>query len=110
MEPLTLMSRTLMIAAAALALSACSSLAKPTVESELRNAGLGASMASCMAKRMTDRLSLEQLRKLSRLKGQPGEKVSDLSAGEILARVRRIDDPEVVSVVTSSGAACALTS
>ena len=101
--------RTLTLAAATLALSACSSLAKPQVETALRDAGASAPMAACMAKRMTDRLSIAQLQKLNRLKGQPGEKVSDLSASEMLARVRRIDDPEVVSVVTSSGAACALT-
>ena len=104
------MSRTLIIAAATLSLAGCSSLAKPSVETALLEAGVAAPMAACMAKRMTDRLSVAQLQKLNRLKGQPGEKVSDLSASEMLARVRRIDDPEVVSVVTSSGAACALTS
>lgn len=96
--------------AALLTLGACSSLAKPSVETALRDAGLNAPMAACMAERMTDRLSIEQLQKLSRLRAQPGEKASDLSLTEMIARVRRIDDPEVVSVVTSSGAACALTS
>lgn len=95
---------------ALLALGACSSLAKPTVETALRDAGLQAPMAACMAKRMTDRLSIAQLQKLERLKGAPGEKVSDLSLSDMMARVRRIDDPEVVAVVTSSGAACALSS
>lgn len=101
--------RLLLIASLA-ALGACSSLAKPSVETALRDAGLRAPMAACMAERMTDRLSIAQLQKLSRLKGAPGEKVGDLSVGEMLARVNRIDDPEVVSVVTTSGAACALTS
>lgn len=96
--------------AACISLSACASIAKPSVEAALLDAGLRAPMAACMAQRMTDRLSITQLQKLKRLKGAPGEKVSDLSIGEMLERVRRIEDPEVVSVVTTSGAACALTS
>ena len=102
--------RILTLAALVLALSACSSLAKPQVETALRDAGASASMAACMAKRMTDRLSIAQLQKLSRAKGAPGEKATDLSFGELRDRVARIDDPEVVSVVTTSAAACALTS
>ncbi len=100
----------LSILAALLALGACSSLAKPSIETALLDAGLRAPMAACMAKRMTDRLTIAQLQKLERLKGAPGEKVSDLSLSDMMARLRRIDDPEVVSVVTSSGAACALSS
>ena len=96
-------------AAAALALSACSSLATPQVETALRDAGASPALASCMAKRMTDRLSVAQLQKLSRARGAPGEKASDLSLGELRTRIARIDDPEVVSVVTTSAAACALT-
>ena len=42
-------------------------------------------------------------------KGKPGEKATDLSFAELRERVARIDDPEVVSVVTTSAAACALT-
>lgn len=103
------MIRTLPLLAAALALSACAGIATPRVETALREAGASAPMASCMAKRMTDRLSIPQLQKLSRARGAPGEKVSDLSASELMARVNRIDDPEVVSVVTTSAAACALT-
>lgn len=104
------MTKLLTTAASLLVLGACSSLAKPSIETALLDAGLRAPMASCMAKRMTDRLSLAQLQKLERLKGAPGEKIRDLSLSEMMERVRRIDDPEVVSVVTSSGAACALSS
>ncbi len=104
------MLRQVAITTALLALGGCAGLAKPSVETALLDAGVRAPMAACMAKRMTDRLSIAQLQKLQRLKGAPGEKVGDLSLGEMMARVRRIDDPEVVSVVTSSGAACALTS
>ncbi len=95
--------------AAALALAACAS-PQSRVETALIQAGVKAPMATCMARRMTDRLSIAQLQKLSRARGAPGEKVGDLSVGELLERVNRIGDPEVVSVVTTAGAACALSS
>lgn len=95
---------------ATLPLGACASLATPTVESALIDAGVGPKMAACMAERMTDRLSIAQLQKLKRAQGAPGEKATDLSFGELRERAARIGDPEVVSVLTSSGAACALTS
>ena len=96
-------------AAAALTLAACASLAKPSVRSALVEAGVRAPVAECMAGRMTDRLSISQLQKLRRLKGVPGEKESDLSAPEVVERVNRIDDPEVVAVTATAGAACSLT-
>ena len=103
------MLRTLMVVApVAFALGACASLAKPSVRSALIEAGVRASVADCMASRMTDRLSIQQLQKLQGLKGAPGEKTSDLSALEIVERVIRVGDPEVVAVTTSAGAACAL--
>lgn len=92
-----------------LGLSACSSLAKPSVRSALVDAGARAPVADCMAERMTDRLSISQLQKLRRLKGAPGEKASDLSALEIVERVNRVGDPEVVAVTATAGAACSLT-
>jgi hypothetical protein len=61
-----------------------------------------------MAARLTDRLSIAQLQKLSRVQGAPGEKVSDLSAVEAVERLRRVDDPEVVATVTAAAGACAL--
>lgn len=89
-------------------LSGCASLAKPSVRSALVGAGVRPPVADCMARRMTDRLSLDQLRKLQRLKGAPGEKASGLTAAEVIARVNRIDDPEVVAVTVSAGAVCTL--
>ncbi len=103
------MLRTMSIAACVLVtLQGCANLAKPSVQSALIEAGVRPSVAACMADRMTDRLSVSQLQKLRRVKGPPGEKASDLSAMELLQRVNRIGDPEVVSVTVSAGAACAL--
>ena len=89
-------------------LTGCSSLATPSVESALIDAGLRPALASCMAGRMTDRLTVAQLQKLRRAQGAPGETVQDLSAGELVERARRIGDPEVVSVLTTSAAACSV--
>lgn len=56
---------------------------------------------------MVDRLSLAQLRKLERLRGTDRAALERLSITEFVSAVRRIDDPEVVAVTTSSAALCA---
>lgn len=92
----------------ATSMAGCSSLAKPTIESALINAGARPAVATCMAQRMTDRLSLGQLEKLQRLRSTPGEKTTGLSALEVIDRVGRVGDPEVIAVTARAGAACAL--
>ena len=57
-----------------------------------------------MAERMVDRLSLTQLRKLERLQGLGQTR----SIPAFIAKVRQVDDPEALAVVTSSAAVCAL--
>jgi len=63
-----------------------------------------------MAKKWVDRLSLAQLQKISRLSEDLVKERSQgsLTAVRFVERVRATDDPEVVSVVTSSAASCAL--
>ena len=78
------------------------------VQTALIEAGLQPAIATCMAKRMTDRLSIAQLQKLARAKGGAGEKVSELGAADFLERARRIDDPEVVRVTTGAALGCTL--
>lgn len=92
------------------ALAGCASVAKPSIRSALVNAGARSSVADCMAQRMTDRLSIAQLQKLQRVKAAPGEKTHDLSAMDIVERVNRIGDPEVVAVTASAGVICTVTS
>ena len=57
--------------------------------------------------RMAERLSVTQLRKLERLQAEEGEADIPLSVVELLERIRRVDDPEVVEVAASSAAFCA---
>ncbi|OBX20428.1 hypothetical protein A9995_01545 [Erythrobacter sp. QSSC1-22B] len=78
------------------------------VETALVEAGVPQEQAGCMAARMTERLTLNQLRKLERLGAQQGETPVPLSPGEILTRVRRVDDPQAVEVTATAAAICAL--
>lgn len=82
-----------------------------TPETRLRNglveAGLSKGIATCMAERMIDRLSLLQLRRLSAL-GSLGDKpLRELSLEQFLRKVRALKDPEILGVTTSSAAICA---
>ncbi len=78
------------------------------VEAALVENGVPESMAECMAPRMVEKLSLNQLRKLERMAAQDGETAVPLSSVDALARLRRVDDPEAVRTLASAGAGCAL--
>ena len=92
---------------AALLLSGCATaIAESRVESALRGAGLGDRTSSCMAGRMVDRLTIDQLRRLEQLR-QPSGSAQEASVADYLDRVRRVGDPEVISVTASSAALCA---
>jgi hypothetical protein len=75
-------------------------IAENRVRSALIDAGLSERDADCMARRMVDRLSIAQLRKLEALKGQTN------SLAEFLAGVERIGDAEAIAVTASSAALC----
>lgn len=95
-------STTLILTSAAL-LAACapSKLAYGQVKSAMVEAGLSEPNAECMATRMTDRLSLVQLNKLKKLKGEKR------SLGDYVNAVRKVGDAEALSVTASSAALCA---
>ena len=86
-----------------MALAACSpsKLAYGRVKSALLDAGLSERNSACMADRMTDKLTLAQLQKLERLKGEKRSLVDYVSA------VRRVDDADAIEVTASSAALCA---
>lgn len=93
--------------AAVLMLSACAT-PETRVRTALTDAGLSQPVAACMADRMVDRLSLIQLNKLSGLKKLRGQDMRKVTVGEFLKRTRSLQDPEILSVVTSSGLICAV--
>ena len=85
----------------ALALAGCvSAIAETKVRSALLDAGLSPANADCMAERMVDRLSIGQLRKLQKLRGDKR------SLGDYVAAVRRVGDAEALAVTASSAALC----
>jgi hypothetical protein len=86
-----------------LVLAACSpsKLAYGQVKSAMTDAGLSESNASCMAERMTDRLTLGQLQKLKQLKGDKR------NLADYVVAVRRVGDVEAIKVTASSAALCA---
>lgn len=92
-----------------LGLAACST-PETRVRNSLMKAGLSAPMASCMAERMVDRLSLPQLRRLSSLSSLRERDVRAMTIDEFIYRTRALQDPEILQVVTSSGLRCAIIS
>jgi hypothetical protein len=90
-----------------LALAACAT-PESRVRTALLDAGLPRPVASCMAQRMVDRLSLGQLQKLSRLSGISKAQIGQLSVNELLRRTGALGDPEILAVVTTAGIGCAI--
>ncbi|CAN5211739.1 hypothetical protein BH09PSE3_BH09PSE3_02720 [soil metagenome] len=103
------MKKLILLVLPILALSACA-----TPESRVRNglvsAGLSQPVASCMAKRMVDRLSILQLRRLQSISTLRDQRIEELTVAQFLHRARALGDPEILTVVTSAGLRCALTS
>lgn len=77
------------------------------MRSALVDAGLNTRSADCMAERMVDRLTIDQLRKLEALKARPGEKAAPVTLREYVRRVSRVGDAEVVAVTATSAGLCA---
>lgn len=95
-------SRSIVAAIALLAATGCvAKLAEGRVKSALVEAGLSEPNADCMADRMTDKLSIGQLKRLQRL----GEARKSLN--QFVAAVRKEGDAEMFSVTASAAALCA---
>ncbi len=97
----------LILAGAALLATGCvERIAEGRVRGALLDAGLSRPNADCMAQRMVDRLTIDQLKKLEAMKAQRGETDKPASLRDFVARVRRVGDGEVVAVTASSAALC----
>ena len=96
------------VLAGAFALTACAT-PQTRVRNGLTGIGLSYPLADCMAQRMVDRLSLSQLSRLTSLDGFKHRNPGDISINEFIRITRGLQDPEVLGVVTSSGAICAVT-
>ncbi len=91
------------------ALAGCSQPFEGRIASRLAEAGLSRPMSECMAQRWVKRLNLLQLRRIQNLAGELADEGARLSVGRPMSRVRELDDPEIVEVVTRSTLVCALT-
>ena len=95
--------------AALVALAAC---ATPSPEGRVRDAlmdaGVSPPMAGCMAEHMVDRLSLAQLRRIGSLAKLPHRDIGNMTVDEFLYRVRALEDPEILTVVSRAGLGCAI--
>ncbi|BDI60581.1 hypothetical protein [Qipengyuania nanhaisediminis] len=76
------------------------------VEAALLGNGVPADMAGCMAPRLTDRLSIVQLRRLERMAPQEGEPAIPPSTDAALERLRRVDDQQAVEQLVRVAAGC----
>ncbi len=86
----------------ALSLTGCvERIAESRVRSALIGAGLSPEVSSCMARRMVDRLTISQLRKLQALQGPKR------TAAQYVEMVRRVWDRDVLEVTSSSAVQCA---
>jgi hypothetical protein len=88
-------------------LSACAQPFEGRVATRLAEAGLSRPMADCMAERWVDRLTVFQLRKISAL-AEDLKTERRLTVARFIDRVRQVNDPEVLEVVSTSAVACAL--
>lgn len=89
------------------ALAACAT-PETRVRNGLMSAGLSAPVSACMADRMVDRLSPEQLRKLADLGKLKNRDPGEITAKEFVKQTRSLQDPEILGVVSSSGLICAV--
>jgi len=99
------MTRALLLLPAFALLAGCAITPEQRVTAALRDAGVPPRVASCMAERMADRLSVGQLKELTRLAAlrEPGE---SNGPKHILRSLEAIGDPEVVRVTTRAAVGC----
>ena len=90
-----------------LALSACAS-PRSQLESGLRQAGMGKSMARCMSGEMSDDLSLGQLIKLSKLSQFQKTPMARMPMEQFLKATRSLQDPEILKIASAAALICAI--
>jgi hypothetical protein len=65
-------------------------------------------MARCLAHRLVRKLDADELRSLGRVAAMPRTHGGHAGWEEIADRLRALNDPHIVSVVTRAGIACAI--
>ena len=91
-----------------LILGACATSYESRLRNTFMDAGLSRSVSSCMADRLVDRLSDDQLRSLVRLTGMRDRDVRTMTVEEFLRRSRALVDARIYAEVTRVGLGCAI--
>ncbi|AHE55980.1 hypothetical protein NX02_21745 [Sphingomonas sanxanigenens DSM 19645 = NX02] len=92
-----------------LALAGCATVSpEARLRSGLVDAGLPPRVAGCMAERMADRLSIDQLRRLQSIASLKDRDVGQMTVEEFLFRVRGFRDVELIEVTTRAALGCAI--
>ena len=89
-------------------LAGCSAVVEQRVETRLEEAGIRPAMASCMAEIWADKLSVSQIKKISRFAGAVQAERGTLTVGRLISHIGEWNDPQALGVVTTSAARCAL--
>ena len=79
------------------------------IESALVSRGVPQPVAKCMGTRLSERLTISQLRDLERLGEREAEAGLPTSTVEFLERIRSVEDRELIEVVGTSAAICSFT-
>lgn len=102
------MRRHLIAAAATAALTAgCAPPLQSYISDQLTQAGIPPDMAQCMAGLWTERLDVDQLRRIGETASEVAQVRDSAGLATLLERSRAMQDPEIVEVVTASAARCA---
>lgn len=97
----------LIVMATPLLISACAS-PESRLAAGLREAGMGRTMAACIADDMADDLSISQLLKLSKLGKFREKSMGDMSMREFLKATRALQDPDILRIATAASVGCAI--
>jgi hypothetical protein len=101
--------RKLLMVGLTLALAGCTTMSpEAKVRTRLIEAGLSRPMASCMAERLVDRLSMQELHRLGSLSKLGTRNVGEMTIDELLHRLAALNDPHIMKVVTKAGIGCAI--
>ncbi len=105
--PRTILKRTAAFLALAF-LAGCVATPEQRVRSALVDAGVKDDVARCMAHRMVEKLSTEQLLELKHLASLAKQEDPDrkLTPHRLLRKVEALGDPEVVGVTSRAALAC----
>lgn len=90
-----------------LALAACATPAQ-RISTKLSELGVPVQQADCMGRKLSDRLSYEQLKRLNDVARESGDRLERMSIRDITRTLDRTGDPALVAEVVRAGVGCVL--